>query len=205
MKQETKRILAVLCLWAAQAASAEDVIRTWVDHNGRTHYSNVDPNKNLLHRLVPGAPEVDSSEVTRAQARAHQAREQLVRWQSSRPVGERVPDADWVSCERALRMIQVLGEYPELPLMRAFDDGSVAPLTSADRRLHLERAAGDIRAHCDHAIELNWNAVLTGLFWPRTARAAATRPTMFIPPPIVTDTPASLDLRRGTPLPPRRP
>lgn len=200
MKQETLRILAVLCLWLAQGVNAGDVIEVWTDESGHTHYTNVPGSRPAARTLSPGpGPTSEESEADRR--RAAQARDQLMRWESSKTRFIEVTEGAWVACERALHMIEFLRDYPELPVLRPLEGGEVS-LMGNDQRAHaLQLAHLEVTQRCRQANEVDMQDLWSGLFWPRTVRAAHVVPTAFVPKPAVQEPTVAIKGGRTTTAP----
>lgn len=206
MKPETTptRLLAILAMAAALTSSlalmrgaiAAQSIHVWTDDAGRTHYSNLPAERPAARTLA--APPVPTAEESAAERqRAERARDELTKWRSRRESVVVIDNATGVPCERALRIVDFLRDYPELPVLRPHDAGQVSLMDEAQRQEVLDRAQADLRQRCQYATEVDMNDLWTGLFWPRTARAAQIVPTQFLPQPVVQE--PALQIRGGRP------
>lgn len=204
MKTETLRRLALVAMTAALVPSlfiARSVhgaqsIHVWTDESGRTHYSNRSEGRPPA-RTLEAPPLPTTEEGAAARQRAERAHEELRKWESSRETVIVVDESARVSCDRALRIVDFLREYPELPVLRPHDDGQVTLMDETRRREVLDRAQADLRQRCLFATDVDMDELWTGLFWPRTSRTARILPTQFLPRPVIQEPTA--ELRAGRP------
>lgn len=180
---ETQRFLfALIFAMAAFSASADNVIRAWVDDKGHIHYGNIAPDLSPERTLeAPPVPAPEEQEAARE--RAAKDKERLSQWESSRRAEAGGSLTGTLACDRAVQIVEFLQHYHELGLMHPLSTGEVTLITEDERGAYLNTARRSVHEECRLSPEVGMYDLWVGLFWPRTARAANVLPTFFIPNP----------------------